>query len=229
MGWKASTIIVHRPTQVDVNTLLKELGFQNLKKIEDAPFEIAINPDDNKVYIGSYLDNLLICTQEIPMQFFEDNETQTEKTLNRIFPDSEICSIILHSVVNLWGYSVTKNGQKIRARAGSADDGTFVNIGEPLEEEKELLSKSELDENGNRNYLFDDFPDDPMTEDQVGENFVFAICKRYFGEELDRADNLLFETILSGYKYGKINMDEITPIEEKQILPNPNKPWWKLW
>ena len=201
MGWKASTIIIHKPTQVDNEELLKELGFNHLTKIEDEPFEVAINPDDQKVYIGTYKNNLLICASDILMQFFEDNETSTENTLSRIFPNSEICSIVLHSGVNLWGYSVTKMGQKIRARAGSSDDGTFVELGEPLDEEKELFRKSTINKDGKRIYIFEDIDDEPMTEDQVGENFVFAICKRYFGEELDRADDLLFETTLQGYSY----------------------------
>ena len=232
MGWKASTIIINKPTQVDSEVLLKTLGFDNLTKIEDEPFEVAINPDDNKVYIGTYKDNLLICAPDIPMQFFEDNETQTEKILNQIFPNSEICSIVLHSTVNLWGYSVTQNGRKIRARAGSADDGTFVEIGEPLEEEKELLSKSKLDDNGNRIYLLDDFPDEPFNEDQVGENLVFSICKRYFDEELDRADDLLFDTTLMGYKYGKVKHTTSTQQSNKTNSIDKidkAKPWWKFW
>jgi hypothetical protein len=205
MGWKASTIIIKKPTLVDHEGLLKELGFENLSKIEDQPFEVAINPDEGKVYIGSYKDNLLICAPDIPMQFFQENQTLTEKTLNRIFPNSEICSIMLNSTVNLWGYSVTQNGQKIRARAGSSDDGTFVELGEPLEEEKELLGRSTVTKDGKRTYIFEDIDDEPMTEDQVGENFVFAICKRYFGEELDSADDLLFETRLKGYSYQSAN------------------------
>lgn len=232
MGWKASTIIIHKPTQVDNLELLKDLGFNNLTKIDNEPFEVAINPDDNRVYIGTYKDNLLVCAPDIPMQFFEDNETLTEKTLNRIFPNSEICSIVLHSTVNLWGYSVTKNGQKIRARAGSADDGTFVELGEPLDEEKELLSKSKIDENGNRIYLFDDFPDEPLSEDQVGENFVFSVCKRYFDEELDSADELLFDTTLTGYKYGKVSHTTPNPkVEnvENETKIDKTKPWWKFW
>ncbi len=203
MGWKASTIIIKNPSKVDKEQLLKDLGLVNLKKIEDESFNVAINPDDNKVYIGTYKDNLLICVQDIPMQFFEDNETSTEKKVIQLFPNSEICSIILHSAVNLWGYSVIKKGKKIRARAGSSEDGTFVEFGEPLEEEKELLSKSTIDEDGQKIYIFDDIDDEPMTEDQVGENFVFAVCKRYFGEELDRADDLLFESTLTGYSYQK--------------------------
>lgn len=228
MGWKASTIIINKPTQVDKEHLLKSLGFDNLARIEDEPFEVAINPDDNKLYIGSYKDNLLICAPDIPMHFFEDTETQTEKTLIDFFPNSEICSIILHSTVNLWGYSVTVNGRKVRARAGSADDGTFVEIGEPLEEEIELLSKSKIDENGNRIYLLDDFPNEPFNEDQVGENFVFSICKRYFGEELDSADQLLFDTTLTGFKYRKVT-NRTTPNNQVQQKMNEPKPWWKFW
>ncbi|HUM51644.1 MAG TPA: hypothetical protein PK431_07490 [Chitinophagales bacterium] len=229
MGWKASTIIIHKPTQIDNEELLQELGFGNLTKIEDEPFEVAINPDENKVYIGSYKDNLLICAPDIPMQFFEDFETPTERILKEKFPNSEICSIILQSTVNLWGYSVTVNGQKIRARAGSSDDGTFVELGEPLDEEKELLSKSKLDENGNRIYLLDDFPDEPFNEDQVGENFVFSICKRYFDEELDSADDLLFDTTLTGYKYKKTTKKETNTTKQEQQKTNETNPWWKFW
>ena len=203
MGWKASVIIIHKPTQADNEQLLKDVGFNNLTKIDDVPFEVAINPDDHKVYIGNYKDNLLICAPDMPMQFIVDNETETERKLKQIFPNAEICSIVLHSTVNFWGYSIITNGQKIRARAGSADDGTFIDMGEPLEEEKDLLSKSKIDKNGKRIYLLDEFADEPFNEDQVGENFVFSICKRYFDEELDSADELLFDTTLAGYGYGK--------------------------
>lgn len=230
MGWKASTVIINKPTQVDNEKLLQELGFVDLIKIEDEPFEVAINPGDKKVYIGTYKENLLICAPELPMQFFEDSETETETILNRTFPTSEICSIVLHSAVNLWGYSVTKNGRKLRARAGSADDGTFVEIGEPLEEEKNLLSKSTLDNDGNRTYLLEDFPGEPFNEDQVGENFVFEICSRYFGEQLDRADDLLFETTLTGYSYGSptTQQPKVDQTTYSQAVSN-KKPWWKFW
>lgn len=225
MGWKASVIIVHKPTEVNKDKLLKDLGFYNLKKIEDEPFGAVINPNGNKVYMGTYKDNLLICTPDLPMQFFEANKTETELTFNRFFPQSEICSIVLHSVVNLWAYSVTINGKKLRARAGSADDGTFLEIGEPLEEEKELLSKSEMDENGNRVYMFEDLTDEPCSEDQVGENFVFAICKRYFDEELDRADDL-FETVMEGFSFGS-DMEIPNIPKQEQSVPVKSKPWWK--
>lgn len=223
MGWKASIIIINKPTVIDNETLLRDLGLTDLKMIKEEVLEVVINPNNKKVYIGTYQENLLICISDLPMQLIESKESEAEKILKNTFPHSEICSIVLHSVVNLWGYSVIKNSVKIRARAGSADDGTFIELGEPLDEEKELLSKSTIDTNGTRTYLFEDFPDEPFTEDQVGENFVFAISNRYFDEQLDCNDELLFETKLSGYSYRKITL-------LKNANPTSNsKPWWKFW
>jgi hypothetical protein len=228
MGWKASFIIINKPSTFDKEKLIKEFGYQNLTKIKDEPFNAVINPDDNVVYIGTYNNNFLICAYDIPMDFFEDNLSPTEEILIRNFPTSEICSIILHSVVNLWGFAVIQNGKKVRAIAGSESDGTFIEMGEPLEEEKELLSKSTIDENGIRTYLLesiDDEPDEPYPEDTVGEEFVFSICERYFGTRLDFIDDELFEMPLSGYSFtSKSNKQSVSkePIKE-------NKPWWKVW
>ena len=139
MGWKASVIIVHKPMQMDDEQLLKELKFDHLVKIKDELFEAVINPTNHRVYIGNYKDNLLMCVPDIPMQIIESDETETEKVLTKLFPNSEICSIILHSTVNLWGYAIIKSGERIRVRAGSAEDGPFIDLGEPLEEEKKIL------------------------------------------------------------------------------------------
>jgi hypothetical protein len=213
MGWKASTIIIHEPTAVDHEALLKKIGLVDLKKISNEPFEVALNPTGNKVYIGTYKNNLLICIEDLPMHFFEKKESTIEKKLYEIFPNSELCAIVLHSGVNLWGYSISKKGSKIRVKAGSADDGTFVEIGDPIKEEQALLSKSTVSSNGQRTYLLDEDDDEPLTEDQVGENFVFAISKRYFGVELDHAEDLLYETSLTGYTY------QISNKKSKKWLP----------
>jgi len=228
MGWKAFLIIIQNSKEIIKTELLDKLGFQNLIQLEDEPFEMAMNPDDNHVYIGHYRNNLIICAPDIPMDFFEKSERQTERILNEIFPDSEICAIILQSTVNLWGYSITKHGRKIRARAGSADDGTFLEVGDPLEEELDLLSKSTKGENGQRRYILEGFPDEQFLEDQVGENFVFSICSRYFGEQLDSADSLLYDTMFTAYKYSKPR--KATPVKrEEKVVSIRQKPWWKFW
>jgi hypothetical protein len=161
------------------------------------------------------------------MKLIEIDDSPFEHRIIQQFPDSEICALVLHSVVNLWGYAVIKNGTKIRARAGSSDDGTYIEKGEPVEEEIELLNQSKLDKNGNRVYLLNSFPGETFTEDQVGENFVFLICKRYIGEVLDCADDFIFNTNLTEYCYEL--SDYVKSDESEKKHKSTDKPWWKLW
>jgi len=228
MGWKASVILINPCTEVNFEELLSDLGFAGLKKIDDQPFDAVINPSGKKVYIGTYKNTLIITTPNLPATFLADCISPAEEVLISKFPDSEICAIVLHSVVNLWGYSVIKNGQKLRARTGSADDGTTLEYGEPLEQEKELLSKSTIGEHGKRIYVLDEFPDEPFEEDQVGENFAFAITSRYFEAPLDYLDDLLFETMLTGYHYSKRKL-ATSKNNFGQPTAKESKPWWKLW
>ena len=223
MGWKSSTIIVNSDNKINQLELLKDLGFENLTEIDNEPFEVAISPGDSKIYIGKYKDNLLICTQDLPLTFLEEEVSKGEKVLSQYFPNSEISSIVLQSAVNFWGYSVSKNNQKIRVRAGSSDNGTMLEYGEPLEQELNLLSKSKIDENGRRIYHFDDFTNEQFKEDQVGENFVFKFSSRYLGQNLDMADELLFDTELKGYKF---NSSFANKKEKVNQTDKPNK-WLK--
>jgi hypothetical protein len=214
MGWKASMIIIHQPGEVDHRQLLKRLGFINLNKIANQHLGSAVYLREEKIYIGNYKDNLLICEPTLPYTFFNEQPPFTEELLTHIFPDKEIAVIVLHSVVNLWGFSIIKNGKRLRTRAG-ADSGTIINFGTPLKEEEYLLSKSFIDgESGEKMYLLDGWKE-PCTEDAAGEEFVFSICSRYFGEKLDQAEEL-FETELAGYEVAK-------------ALPARSKPWWQIW
>ncbi|MBI3133726.1 MAG: hypothetical protein HYZ14_03535 [Bacteroidetes bacterium] len=231
MGWKASAIIVSPVYNADIETVLSQLGFKNLTLIDDETVESAIYPDDNQVYVGFYKNNLLICAQEFPMPFFDTHISEKEAYLNDLFPGSEVCAIGLQSVINFWAYSVSKDGQKIRVRMGTADSGTIIDSGAPLAEENDLLNQSTVDSNGKRTYCFNPSGNECYTEDQVGENFVFAITGRYFGEPLDQADELLFETSLTGYSFssiGSVNAtQQFTPTRANSVLAK--KPWWKLW
>lgn len=214
MGWKASMIIIHQPGEVNHRELLKRLGFINLNKIADQPLGSAVYLREEKIYIGNYKNNLLICEANLPYTFFNEKPVFTEELLTHIFPDKEIAVIVLHSVVNLWGFSIIKNSKRIRTRAGD-HTGNLIDFGAPLKEEEYLLGKSFIDEEtGKRMYLLDGWKE-PCTEDATGEEFVFAICSRYFGQKLSEADEL-FDTELTGYEVAK-------------NLPARPRPWWKVW
>lgn len=200
MGWKLSSIIINPKTDIPGENLLEEIGFTNLKKIAEVPYDVAIYPDSDKAFIGTYKGNLIISVNNLPLEFFTNTLSALEEKLINLFPHSEICAVSLNSVINHWGYAIIKDGKKIRARTGNSDSGTTLDFGEPLTEEIELLSKSQLDENGNRMYYLEKKPAEAYFEDQVGENFVFEIFKRYTGTQLDHDDELLFETNFKGYQ-----------------------------
>ena len=223
MGWKAFSIIIKSKSDLDYESFLAELGYLGIQKAQNKTYETAIYPNNNQVFIGRYEDCIIVSAPDIPMLFFENSLSTVEKILINRFPNTEICSIVLHSVVNLWGFAIIKNGEKIRVRAGSANDGTFCNYGKVQEEEKELFSKSSFDENGDRVYKFEDMPDEIFSEDQVGENFVFGISKRYFGEQIDYLDDI-FETEFSGFNYS-----ENKYYNDNEEKPSRKKPWWKFW
>jgi len=221
-------IIVQNPGDFLESDLLNNLWDKDFEKIEDEPFEAVINPDDEKVYFGTYNGNLIICDSGLSMKFFDMPSPVFDEMFTKQFPNSEICFVALHSVVNLWAYGILKNGHRLRVRAGSADDGTYMDEGEPLPEEIQLLSTSHINSGGNRVYRNEEFPDQEMSEDQVGEEFVFSICSRYFGDPLDRLDDSFLETMFSGYatKRKSVGRDRSTVAPKVNLKP---KPWWKFW
>ena len=116
---------------------------------------------------------------------------------------------MLHSFVNLWGFAVYQDGRRIRGRAGSADDGVFCDDGAPLPEEAELLAHSRI-EGGERLYRLPSFPDEDFAEDQVGEEYVFKIYRRFTGLQLNM-DEALLDMKCAGFRLGA-----------------PRKQWWKF-
>lgn len=202
MGWKTSMIMINSDNEFDKDELFESLGCYELKSIDKQYFDSIMNPDDGKIYIGRYNGNTIICMQDLPLESLDNTVSRAEKVLSTKFPDTDIVTFALHSVVNLWGYSIVKNGKKLRVRAGSSEGGTMVEFGEIMEEEKELFSKSKVNSSGERVFIFEDMPDDEFQDDQVGESFVFDISRKYLGENLDACDEL-FETQFEGYIFSK--------------------------
>jgi hypothetical protein len=198
MGWKLSSVIINTSADVDNKELLEKLGFNRLTKIENKPYDFAMYPPKDEVYIATYNKNIIISADNIPIDFFTDNLSRTEKRFISCFPGSEICAVSLQSVVNHFGFAIIKNGEKIRVKAGDADLGTIIDLGQPLEEERELLAKSRINDKGQRLYYLNDSDEEPYKEDQVGENFVFEIYKRYTGQLLNANEDLM-DTEFEGY------------------------------
>jgi hypothetical protein len=229
MGWKISMVIINTEEDFDKKAIFDKLGYYDLKKTDTEDFYSIMNPNEDKIYIGKYNGNIIICMQDLPMESMDEKVSKEEAILSKRFPGVDIATFVLHSVVNLWGYSITKDGKKIRARAGSSEGGTVIDYGTVLEEEKELFSQSSLNDEGERVFVFGDMPEDEFMDDQVGENFVFDLSERYLGENLDGCDGL-FETQFEGYSYSKINpRNEIVKPPKQTPIEESKKSWWKFW
>lgn len=227
MGWKCAMMVVSNIQDYDQQQLLTDLEAENYQEEGHEFLETAIFPEDKQFCIGQFEGNLIVTNKASMFSNLEVNLSNIERLLSKRYPTSEICTLGLHSVVNFWGYSVVKNGEKIRLKAGDSDSGTIFDLGEPFAEELELLAKSKKNDSGERIYIFDDFPDEPQTEDQVGEEFVFELSKRYFGERLDYSDDL-FELKLAKF------IPKPSPLNEKPVILETGKnrvgkKWWKFW
>ena len=198
MGWKIYSIIVQGQGKSDFQDVINKLNLTSFQLKGESYFESALNPSSGHLYIGDVKSNLVIFHPEIPMTFLEPEVLEHEKLLNNLFPDSEICALILNSTVNLWGFSISKAGQKIRVKGGAASLGTMVDKGDIQEEEKELLERSQINENGERMYRFPRHPEEEYSEAQVGEEFVFELSKRFFKVRFSTAE--IMETTVNHYQ-----------------------------
>jgi hypothetical protein len=204
MGWKAFAVIVNTiDEENDFEEILGAIGYRELEKIDDLSVDGAIYPGKNTVYIGLYRGNLIITALDLPLYFIDKRTNEIERRVVGLFRDTEICALSLQSVTNHWAFTVIDRGKKIRIKAGNIDQGTVFDIGEPLEQELELLSKSKLNGAGQREYFLENSKQ-PYEEHQVGENFVFELFKRYTGKRLDDDDELE-NNLLFGYRFGRFS------------------------
>ncbi|WP_055444916.1 DUF6928 family protein [Lacinutrix himadriensis] len=207
MGWKLSTIFINSNKEINDVELFNSLGFQDITPIEPKAFEEILNPEDGELYIGHYKDSTILCIPTLPYLFLEASLSNEESILMNTFPNTDISSLVLQSVVNFWGFTLIKDGTKVRAKGGSSEEGLLVDFGTPLKEELELLKNSKINADGERVYHLDAYPDEEFTEDELGEEYVFKVCERYIGATLDHADDLLFETKFRGYSYKDTHED----------------------
>lgn len=192
MGWKAFALFATDDTagyfgslpahssELAEHTRIK-LGLTPYDAIGTQTFDQCMHPPKRSLFLGAYPRGLVICEPELPCYFFDDKPRrrisgtriefqQFESNLLNHYPNGEVLAIVLHSVVNLWGYSLYSKGQLVRSAAGASDDGPMVNVGVPLPEEEKILRKC---------------PIDRIDEEGLGEDLVFDVTARFLGKRID--------------------------------------------
>jgi hypothetical protein len=194
MGWKACAIFAstepgyfgtepqHQPQQADA--LCHQLGFAGYVRTGESDLESALYPSSGALSIGAYPHGTIVCERNLPGHFFDTQARQAiqgasvkrpdfQTQLLNLYPTGQVLAIVLHSVVNLWGYSLYAKGQLVRSAAGASDDGLFANIGEPLPEESRVLDRCSIEE---------------VNEEGYGEDLVFDVAARFLGGRIDERD-----------------------------------------
>jgi len=196
MGWKAFAIFatdqpgyfgskpVHSASIAE--DVRFRLGLTDYAPAGEVDFDAALNPRQGALYIGGYPGGTLICDSDLPSHFFDERSQraisgrstrfqEVKAEVLRLYPDGEVMAIVLHSVVNLWGYSVYSHGQLIRSAAGASDDGLLANTGAPLPEELRRLQECAIDK---------------VDEEGDGEALVFEVAARMFGQRMDALEEI---------------------------------------
>lgn len=209
MGWKMSIIIIENPDKFEDDiALLKAIGKEGFQFQEETTFEECIYPRDKSISIGNYNGNIIISDDyQITTKSLERannlNLTKEEESLCRLFPKSEIISVACHSVVNYHGYSLIKNGEKLRLKIISLDT-PLVEFGKRLPEEEKIYSKS-YQRDGENFWKDETDLEDEITEDQLMEDFAFRIANRRLGVFIDLAesDELMENVTFKKYQRNK--------------------------
>ncbi|WP_076862462.1 DUF6928 family protein [Bradyrhizobium mercantei] len=228
MTWNTQTMLI-RPARIDggPERLLDELGYHRYGKVDEAPFRRA---GAGSIWIGA-VDDCTIIYSHLVGHFYEEDRNELDQasaalknSILRRFSDAEIAILALHSVVAHWGFAVYRQGRLIRRQHGY-DGIVLADEGPRLPVEEAYLAKFERhDVDGEVTYRDPAHPEyDDMTEPDLGEAFVFEICKSFTGVSLDRlnADGANFW----------LDDDEAEVLARQKRVQGgkASRPWWKFW
>ncbi len=196
-------VIIDTKIELPTEKLIKKIGGSKIVFEAETTFEEAINPEEGKLYFGTYKGNSIICDADLPLIFYDDKLSKVEKLIIKLFPNNRILAVNLNSTSNFYGYVLIDKGKKVRVKVGDWERPVIFEMGQPLEEEKVLYSKAVLTGTGSKVFKLGDTIDDEYTEDAVGEEFVFEVVKGFLGGRLDHSemDELHFKTPF--YRYEK--------------------------
>ncbi len=188
MAWNKYYIFVKSPGATDMNEILSKLNLSKYKPTKEVPLHYSNKPET--LFAGFYNGNLLIVHPDLPFDFFNDAQSETEKLFIDTFPDSEIAALIENRTVGLFSYAIIDHGQKIRMKDGS-DGEIYHDTGELLPEENEVLSEKIFGDEE-----IQEMKGDGMSDEEVDALIKFEaswrvpnrLTRRYLGETVGSMD-----------------------------------------
>lgn len=200
MGWKTSIIIASQQAQPNLaKGVVHDAEFADriaaalpgdYTYVGHSTFEQGAYPYNGNLYVGAYDRSLIIGHMDLAGSCFNGDVPPVVSAIESFLPGATVLALELHSVVNLYGYALFETQVLVRGRAGSADDGVFLDIGEPLLEEQPLFARSVFNDDGEQVWPeeFDGVVEE-MDHSCMGEEFVFEVSRRFLGERFDCFDH----------------------------------------
>ncbi len=196
MGFKSACIIAgdcpygylgtlpkHDPARAD--HVIKRLGYPKPSKRQ--PDFLEPYPDSGSYIVGAYEHAVFLADQDVIYECFENREHTFFKSALSLYPEGKLLMLVLHSVVNYFGYAYYENGQLVREYAGSAEQGLISEFGQVQPEEQTSFANSEI-KNGVRIFRVEvNGVTEECEVDLVGETLVFEIARKFFGQTFDEA------------------------------------------
>jgi len=175
MGWKAFNLFATvrdesyltsfpPPLPERAREFLKLLG-GTFRSEGATTLEKGLYPAGNdELYVGAYEGAFVLGSIPITEEAFAGVVPKAVTCVNTMLPGCRVLIVLLHSVVDLFGYAIFEHNRLVRARAGSADSGVYVDFGDLLPIERKLKA-------------FDDTID--------GEELVMEISRPFIGCRID--------------------------------------------
>jgi hypothetical protein len=223
MGWKAACILAgdcpagylgslptHEPTRAD--KVIAKLGYAGFEKRERTTIEVY--PEEKTFIIGAYDQAVFLADRDLIFNCFEDRKQELFQRALSLYPSGKLLMVVLHSVVNYFGYAYYENGELLREFSGGADQGVISDVGELQPEERPAFENSEI-KDGER--VFYDQVHGRIEEfsvDCYGEELTFQMMSKFFGHPFDR--------VLDGE-----NDHNDLEAEVFYKTLKKSKPWWK--
>lgn len=189
MGWKARVVLAseeyeyfasappHDPERAD--RLRDQLGLGDYERVGPSNLETGVHASDRQLFIGAYPRGVVICHVDAPTSFLDDPPvvgdgplSSLRDTLLGMYPSGEVLAVHALSVVDFWFFCLFRKGRAVR-RAGGSYDKLFVNEGEPLEAEADVLATC---------------PMVRVAEEGLGEDLTLDVFMSLFGDAENEID-----------------------------------------
>ncbi len=201
MGWKASCILINErgpgylgtmPTHDTerARRLIADFGLGPCRSRGMTNLLANLHPVD--LIVGAYDGAAIIGAPEVVGSCFapadEGRSPADDPLLGRIlraYPSASILCIVLHSVVDLFGYAYYQGGSLIRAFGGADGDPVLMDVGDWQREEQPLFEKS-IVRDGQRFFRVETGEEaEEVDAPTVGANLAFEMTRKFFGCRLN--------------------------------------------